>query len=166
MCKLKLRRGARSLVAALRHATVAVDVVALVLLVKQARQLVHLHDLLEKVDLPGLERRAVGVHEFATHLGAVLVRCAAELLALVHGKVGVAAHDRAHLDGAVLPLTVGVLDLHERRERLASHVVCPLEDAVVVIAVLLEVHGQRKSRRATTNNADAGVLVHSTHLSK
>ena len=49
--ELELRRGARTLVATLRNATVAVDVVALVLLVEQARQLVHLHDLLEKVDL-------------------------------------------------------------------------------------------------------------------
>ena len=144
----------------------AVDVVALVLLVEQARQLVHLHDLLEKVNLFGLERRAVGVHELAAHLGTVLMRGAAELLALVDSKVGVAPHDRAHLDGAVLPLAVGVLDLHERREGLAAHVVCALKDAVIVVAALLKVHGQRKPRGATANNADAGVLVHRAHLSK
>ena len=163
--QLHLGRRTWPLVAALCHAAVSVDVVALVLGRKQVVELAHLHDLLEQPQLALLDGCAVRVHEAAAHLRAVGVGRVAKLLALVHGKVRVAAHDRAHLDGAVLPLSLAVLHLHERAERLAAHAPAALEDGVVVKPVLLEVHGQREPGGASTHDADPAVPVHWLPLS-
>ena len=162
--ELELGRGAGALVAALGHAAVAVDVVALVLGGQQAGELPHFHDLLEQLELALLEWRAVGVAEGAAHGGAVGMRGAAELLALMHGEIGVAAHDRTHLDGAILPLTLLVLDLHVGREGLTAHMVGLLVDHVVEIARLLEVHGRRDAGRAAADYADALIPVLVRHI--
>ena len=164
MGELELGRGTGALVAALGHAAVAVHVVALVLGGQKLGELTHLHDLFEQLELALLERRAIGVAEGAAHGGAVGVSGAAELLALMHGEIGVAAHDRAHLDGTVLPLALLVLHLHVRREGLASHVIGLLVDHVVEVARLLEIHGRRGSGRSAAHDADALIPVLVRHI--
>lgn len=60
---------------------------------------------------------------------------AAELFALVNCEVSVAAHDRAHFNGAVFPFALCVLDLHHGRECLAADFAGLLIDDIIVIAL-------------------------------
>ena len=162
--KLELGRRAEALIAALGDSTVSIHVVALVLRGKELRELAHLHDLLEKSKLRLLDRGAIGIREAASHGRAIGMRGSAELLALMHGEVGIAAHDSTHLDGALLLLAVLCRDFHLRRECLAADTSRLLIDRVVVESLLLQIHCHRCSCGTATYDADTLVLVHTDPL--
>lgn len=84
---------------------------------------------------------------------------AAELFALVNCEVSVAAHDRAHFNGAILPFALCVLDLHHGRECLAADFAGLLIDDIVVIALFLQVHSHARTCGAAADDADALILV-------
>ena len=147
-----------AVVAALGDAAVAVEVIALVLGLQQLTELPDLSFHSEQardledvlLGLEGLDDVALGVFVVAVELRAV-VGDAAELLHVVHGVVGGHAHDGAHLIAAAL---VG------RRPALAAHAVKTLEDGVVEVTLLFQVHARGQARRAAADDADARIFVH------
>ena len=76
---------------------------------------------------------------------------AAELLHIVHGVVRGNAHDGAHL--IALAVVVGA-------PALAAHAILTLQDGVVVVALLFQIHAGREPSGAAADDADAGILVH------
>ena len=155
---LAARRDGKALVAALGDAAVSVDVVALVLGLQQLAEeldlLLHLQQARDLQDvllgLEGLDDLALAVLVVAVELGAV-VRDAAELLHVVHGIVGGNAHDGAHL--VALAVVLG-------RPAFAADSRGSLENRVVGIPLLLEIHAGGEARGAAADDGDANVLVH------
>ena len=149
---LALRGDGVAVVAAFGDAAVAVDVVAFIFGLQELAEagdlLLHLQqtgDLREVLrGLEGLDDLAVHVLVVAVQLRAV-VGDAAELLDVVDRVVGRDAHDRAHL--VAPPVVV-------RGVALAAHMVVPLEDGVILVALLLEVHGRGETRRAAADDTD------------
>ena len=148
-----------AVVAALGDAAVAVDVIALVLGLQQLAELLELalhlehpgvaDDVAERTG-KGLDHVALAVLVVAVELGTV-VRDAAELLDVLNGVVGRNAHDGAHLVTAAVVV---------RAPALAADAVVALEDHVVLIALLLEIHAGGEARGAAADDGDANVLVH------
>ena len=136
----------------------AVDVISLVLGLKELAELLELLLHLKKardlsdvlLGLEGLDDLAQSVLVVAVELRAV-VSDAAEFLNVVHGVIGRNAHDRAHLIAA--SVVVG-------RPALAAYPVVLLQDRVVLVTLLLQIHACRKSRRTSADNTDLDVLVH------
>ena len=147
-----------ALVAALGNAPVTVDVIALVLGFQDLAQLLDLLLHLQQagnlqqvlLGLEGLDDLALGVLVVPVQLGTV-VGDAAELFHIMDSIVGGHAHDGAHLIPAAI--VVG-------RPALAAHPVKPLQDGVVGIALLLQVHACGKTGGAAADDADASVLIH------
>ena len=84
---------------------------------------------------------------------------AAELFALVNCELSVAAHDRAHFNGAIFPFALCVLDLHHGRE-------CPMltlldfpDDRVVIALFFSHVYiAMSQIAGAAADDADALIL--------
>ena len=156
--RLTAGSNGKALVTALGSAPVTVDVVALVLGLQQLAELLELLLHLQKsgdlqdvlLGLEGLDYLAVLVFVVAVELGAV-VGDAAELLHIVDGVVRGHAHDCAHLIAAAVEV---------RGPALAAYTVTLLQNAVILIALLLQIHTCGKPGRAAANYAYAGVLVH------
>ena len=156
---LAARGDGIAVIPTLGDAAVAVDVVALVLglqqLAEQLELLLHLQHprILDDVDEgagEGLDHVALGVLVVAVQLGTV-VGDAAELLHVVHRVVAWHAHDGAHL---IAPAVV------MGRPALAAHAVLALQNGVVRVALLLQVHTGRQAGGASAHNTDANVLIH------
>ena len=89
---------------------------------------------------------------------------AAELLALSHGKIGFTPHDRAHLNGSVLPLTLGIFHLHHGREGLAAHPAAFFINDIVFVAGFFQIHSRAGTGGAGANDTDPCVFIHDLSL--
>ena len=145
-------------VAAFRDASVAVQVVALILGLQQFAELLDLLFHLEQAgDLEDVFLRFEGFDDLARAVLVVAVEFravvgdAAEFFHVVDGIVGGYAHDSAHLIAAAV---VG------RGPALAADAVEALEDGVVLVSLLLEIHACGETGGAAADDADTGVLVH------
>ena len=135
-----------------------VQIIALVLRLQKLAELFHLLLHLEQArDLEDVLFRFKGFDDVAALVLIVAVQLravvgnAAELLDIVHGVVGRNAHDRTHL----IPLSVVM-----RAPALAADAVKPLQNGVVLIPLLLEVHARGKPGRTAADDADARVFIH------
>ncbi len=142
----------------------AVQVVAFVL---GLEELAELGELLLHLQQPGVaddvaegtgkgfDHVAVAVLVVAVELRAIMGD-AAELFHIMHGVVRGHAHDGAHL------ITAAVII---RRPALAAYTVQALQDRIVGIALLLQIHTGGKTGRAAADYAYTRVFVHTEYTS-
>ncbi len=145
-------------VAALCHAPVAVEVVAFILGLQKLSEFLelslHLQETGDLQDvlsgLEGLDDLAQTVLIVAVELGAVMGD-AAEFLHVMHGIIGRNAHDGAHLiTAAVIP----------GRPALAAYPVVLLQDGIVLIPLLLQIHTCGKACGSASDDTDSDVFIH------
>ena len=151
-----------TVITAFRNSAVSVDVISFVFGFQQLAELFHLVLHSQKTrDLKKILLRLERLDDFALTVLVVSVQfgtvvCdAAEFFRVMHRVIAGNAHDGAHLIAASVIC---------RGPALTAYAVEPLQNRIVFIAFLLQVHTCRQSGGTASNNADAGVFVHLNDL--
>ena len=159
MRELHFGRRTRPIIAPLRHAAMPIDVIADIFGLQQFRHFSQGQQLFNQRQLAGFGRGTIGIHKTASHGRTIFMRRTAKFLTLTNRKIRITAHDRAHLNGTIFPLSRLIFNRHQGRTAFAAHALAFFVNDIIRVAIFLQIHRCRGPCRATANDTNPLILV-------